>query len=156
MQVELKLLDPRLKSWGFPHYGSDLASGMDVFACVDAEVSIQPQSAPVLIPLGFSLHIENPDWCALLVPRSGAAHRDGLLLGNAVGVIDPDYTGQCFASVWNRNTPSGDHPLAPLVIRPGGRIAQLLFIRTTRPSWKVVEEFTNSSGRRDQGFGSTG
>ena len=103
LNVELKILDPRLTGWGFPHYGSSLAAGLDLHACLDEPIDITPQATAVLVPSGIAFRIGDRDWCALVLPRSGLGHRQGLVLGNAVGLIDADYEGQLLISVWNRN-----------------------------------------------------
>src|SRR4030081_2396503 len=102
LTVELKILDPRLPGWGFPHYGSELAAGLELPARLAAPLLLFPQQAALLISAGFAFRIGNPEWCALVLPRSGLGHREGLVLGNAVGLIDPDYEGTCLVSAWNR------------------------------------------------------
>jgi dUTP pyrophosphatase len=169
VKVELKILDPRLAAWGFPNYGSNLAAGLDLHACIDDPVVIEPQAPALLISAGFALRIGDPEWCALVLPRSGLGHRAGLVLGNAVGVIDADYEGPCLISAWNRNPKSGidTGPARPgergdlpqsgaITIRPGDRIAQLVFTRITRPDFVVVQAFSGSGNRAAGGFGSTG
>lgn len=153
MKVALKILDPRLPGWGFPHYGSSLAAGLDLHACLDAPLSLPPQAPACLISAGFALRIGDPGWCALVLPRSGLGHRQGLVLGNAVGVIDADYEGPLLISAWNRNPPGSDGAIA---IAPGDRIAQLVFTRIARPEFALVTEFAESDGRQSAGFGSTG
>ena len=149
--VLLKLLDSRLSGWGFPHWGSALAAGLDLHACLDVPLLLAPGDAPVLVSAGFAMRIGDPDWCGVVAPRSGLGHR-GLVLGNTIGVIDADYEGPCTLSVWNRN-PEG----APIVIEPGNRIAQLVFVRTARPAITVVDAFGGSvSARGASGFGSSG
>lgn len=152
VKVELKLLDPRLTGWGFPSYGSSLAAGLDLHACLDAPLSIEPQAPAVLISSGIAFRIGDPEWCGLVLPRSGLGHRQGLVLGNAVGLIDADYEGPCLISVWNRNPPGS----AAVMIRPGDRIAQLVFTRVVRPQFAIVDEFSQTGGRQAGGFGSTG
>jgi len=156
LQVALKILDPRLPGWGFPHYGSELAAGLDLHACIDAALLLRPQAPAVLISAGFAFRIGNPEWCALLLPRSGLGHREGLVLGNAVGLIDADYEGTCFVSAWNRNPARSGNSDEGIVINPGERIAQLVFSRVTRPHFRVVDEFSRSGRRQAAGFGSTG
>jgi dUTP pyrophosphatase len=151
VKVELKILDPRLRSWGFPHWGSSLAAGLDLHACIDDPLPLKPQMPAVLICAGFAFRIGDPQWCALVMPRSGLGHHEGLVLGNTVGLIDADYEGPCLISVWNRN-PAG----APILIRPGDRIAQLIFTRIARPEFTVVSAFSESGTRQGGGFGSTG
>jgi dUTP pyrophosphatase len=151
MTVELKVLDERVRAWGLPRYHSDMAAAVDLFACLDAPLALVPQAAAQLVPAGIAIHIADPALAAIIVPRSGLGHK-GLVLGNLVGVLDADYTGPVLISVWNRNAP--DSP--PLVIQPGDRIAQLMFVPVVRPAFDVVDEFTALSLRGAGGFGSTG
>ena len=153
MQVELKILDDRLKRWGFPHYGSSLSAGLDLHACLDEPIEIVPQAPAVLIPSGIAFRIGDPDWCGLVLPRSGLGHRQGLVLGNAIGLIDADYEGPLLISAWNRNPPGSGLSIR---IEPGDRIAQLVFTRIVRPEFFVVEAFSHSGERQSGGFGSTG
>lgn len=161
LSVELKILDPRLPGWGFPHYGSERAAGLDLYACIDAPLLLKPQAPAVLISAGIAFRIEDPGWCALVLPRSGLGHREGLVLGNAVGLIDPDYEGACLISAWNRNPARPGAADEAIVIRPGDRIAQLIFTRAARPHFTLVSEFAPGDagmveGRQQGGFGSTG
>ena len=151
MKVEVKILDPRLPGWGFPSQGSSLAAGLDLHACIDRPLFLKPQMPAVLISAGIAFRIGDPDWCGLVLPRSGLGHREGLVLGNTVGVIDADYEGPCMISAWNRN-PAG----AAIRVRPGDRIAQLVFTRIARPEFTVVTAFSASGTRQHGGFGSTG
>ncbi len=133
MKVELKILDPRLSGWGFPSWGSSLAAGLDLHACIDHPIVLEPQMPPVLISAGIAFRIGAADWCALVLPRSGLGHKEGLVLGNTIGVIDADYEGPCLISAWNRN-PAGEG----IQVRPGDRIAQLVFTRIVRPEFAIV------------------
>ena len=153
MKVELKILDKRLAGWGFPHYGSSLAAGLDLHACLDAPLAVMPQAPAILIPSGIAFRIGDPEWCGLVLPRSGLGHRQGLVLGNGVGLIDADYEGPLLISVWNRNPVASDGPIR---IEPGDRIAQLVFTRIARAEFSVVETFSESGERQSGGFGSTG
>jgi dUTP diphosphatase len=153
VKVELKLLDPRLPGWGFPSRGSLLAAGLDLHACLDAPIVLQPQAPAILISAGIAFRIGDPEWCAIVLPRSGLGHKRGLVLGNTVGVIDADYEGPCLISAWNRNSPRSG---AAIEIRPGDRIAQLVFTRIERPDFVVVPAFSGGGGRLEAGFGSTG
>jgi dUTP pyrophosphatase len=155
LQVALKILDRRLAGWGFPHYGSSLAAGLDLHACIDAPLVLPPQAPPALIAAGFALRIGDPEWCAIILPRSGLGHREGLVLGNAVGLIDADYEGPCLVSAWNRNPPGGGDG-GGIRINPGDRIAQLVFTRIARAEFSIVNEFAGAGGRQAGGFGSTG
>lgn len=153
MRVELKILDPRLSGWGFPSYGSSLAAGLDLYACLDRTLVLMPQAPAVLISAGIAFRIGEPEWCALLLPRSGLGHKRGLVLGNTIGVIDADYEGPCLISAWNRNPEKAGEMIE---IRPGDRVAQLVFTRIARPQFEIVSAFSESGGRQDSGFGSTG
>jgi dUTP pyrophosphatase len=135
--VELKILDDRLRAWGLPAYQSDMAAALDLHACIDAPVSIPPGAPPLLISSGIAMHL---------------ADRDGLVLGNLLGLIDADYTGPVMVSAWNRNAPG----TPPLVIQPGQRFAQMMFLPVVRPVFQVVEAFSAASARGSGGFGSTG
>jgi dUTP pyrophosphatase len=154
MEIEVQVLDRRLLDWGFPYYGSELAAGMDLFACVNESLRIVSQGPPTLVSTGLAIHIASPEWCGVIVPRSGQGHHEGLILGNSLGIIDADYTGECYVSAWNRNAPN-DGRESVITIRPGDRIAQLLIVRVTRPTWKVVRSFGRHSERGAGGFGST-
>ena len=147
--VEVKILDARLRDWGMPRYHSDGAAALDLHACVDAPLTIQPGDPPALISAGFALHMANPNVAALLLPRSGLGHKQGLVLGNLVGLIDSDYTGPVMVSAWNRGT-------APVTLNPGDRFAQLMFVPVLRPTLVEVDNFSAASTRGAGGFGSTG
>jgi len=149
--VEIVVLDARLHEWGLPAYQSAMAAAIDLHACVDATLELHPGTTPVLIPAGFALHMNDPAMAALILPRSGAGHRRGLVLGNLVGLIDADYTGPILVSAWNRNT-GGE----PIMVQPGERFAQMVFMPIVRPALTVVAAFTAASTRGEGGFGSTG
>jgi dUTP pyrophosphatase len=153
VKVELKILDPRLAGWGFPSRGSRLAAGLDLHVCLDCPLLLRPQAPATLISAGIAFRIGDPEWCALVLPRSGLGHKRGLILGNTVGVIDADYEGPCLVSAWNRNPAQGG---ADIEIRPGDRIAQLVFTRIMWPDLMIVPAFSGEGGRQDAGFGSTG
>ncbi len=151
-EVELVVLDQRLHEWGMPAYQSAMAAAIDLHACLDEPLTLLPETAPALIPAGFAIHMADPNLAALVLPRSGLGHRKGLVLGNLVGLIDPDYTGPILVSAWNRN-PAGSEPI---VIAPGERFAQLLFVPIARPILRQVDAFSTGSERGAGGFGSTG
>jgi dUTP pyrophosphatase len=153
VKVELKIVDPRLPGWGFPSWRSEMAAGLDLHACLDAPIVLEPQAPAILISAGIAFRIGDPEWCALVVPRSGLGHKRGLVLGNTVGVIDADYEGPILISAWNRHPASGGETI---VIRPGDRIAQLVFTRIARPEFSIVSEFSQRGRRQEGGFGSTG
>jgi dUTP pyrophosphatase len=150
--IELVVLDARLAGWGLPEYHSGMAAAVDLRACIHTALHIEPGSNAVLIPAGFALHIADPGIVAVIAPRSGLGHKRGLVLGNAIGVIDADYTGQIMVSAWNRNALGSE----PVTIEPGERIAQMMFVPVIRPAFRVVPAFSASSERGDGGFGSTG
>ncbi len=152
LTVEVKILDDRIREWGLPRYHSAMAAGVDLFACVDEPLDLHAQSTAALVPAGIAVHIGDPAITGLIVPRSGLGHRQGVVLGNLVGVLDADYTGPLMISVWNRN-PAGS---PPVVVKPGDRIAQLLFVPVLRPAFQVVDEFSQDTVRGAGGFGSTG
>jgi dUTP pyrophosphatase len=151
--IEIRILDQRLREWGLPQYQTALAAAIDLMACVDAPVTLKPQEPAILIPTGIALHMNSVNLCAVILPRSGLGHKKGLVLGNSAGLIDADYTAQCFISAWNRN-PAGSG--LDITINPGDRIAQMLFLPVVRPEFVVVDEFTAPSERGAGGFGSTG
>lgn len=153
VQIELQILDPRLPDWGFPSWGSSLAAGLDLHACLDDPLVLAPQAPAVLISAGIAFRIGDPGYCALILPRSGLGHGTGLVLGNAVGVIDADYEGPCLISAWNRNPAESG---AALTISPGDRIAQLVFTRIARPEFAIVPKLSRRGRRAAGGFGSTG
>jgi len=152
LAVELKVLDPRLQEWGLPRYQSAMAAAIDLHACLDAPLTILPGAAPTLISSGFAVHMAQPGMAALVLPRSGLGHRKGLVLGNLVGLIDPDYTGPVLVSAWHRGGPDA----APIILEPGERFAQMVFVPILRPRFTVVEAFSDASLRGAGGFGSTG
>ncbi len=146
--IQLKILDPRLgREFPVPAYASDGAAGMDLRACLDKTLILDPGQCE-LIPTGFAMHIENPQLAALLLPRSGLGHKHGIVLGNLVGLIDSDYQGQVFVSCWNRSS-------EPFTIEPGERIAQMVLVPVVTVGFEIVEEF-QSSERGEGGFGHTG
>ena len=145
----MRVLDARLHEWGLPAYQSTHAAAIDLHACLDAPLDIAPGSAAVLIPAGFALHIADPAVAALILPRSGLGHKKGLVLGNLVGLIDPDYTGPIMVSAWNRG-------MVPVKLVPGERFAQMMFVPVVRPMLALVDAFSGGSQRGAGGFGSTG
>jgi dUTP pyrophosphatase len=147
-RIQLKVLDERLgKEFPMPHYATDGAAGMDMRACIPETLEIAPGETH-LIPSGLAMHIEEPGLAAMLLPRSGLGHKHGIVLGNLVGLIDSDYQGQVFISVWNRGRES-------FTVQPGERIAQMVIVPVVHADFEVVEEFT-ASVRGEGGFGHTG
>ena len=147
-KIQLKILDSRLRDkFGLPEYATAGSAGVDIRACIEQSTTINPGKCE-LIPSGMAIHVEDPSLAAVLLPRSGLGHKHGIVLGNLVGLIDSDYQGQVFVSVWNRGTDS-------FVIEPGDRIAQMVFIRVEQIAFDVIEEFEQSE-RSAGGFGHTG
>jgi len=146
--VQLKILDTRIGStWPVPDYATPGAAGMDLRACLDQVVKLEPGET-TLVPTGIAIHMQDPNLASVILPRSGLGHKHGIVLGNLVGLIDSDYQGQLFVSVWNRGKET-------FAIEPGERIAQLVFVPVIQAAFEVVEEFS-ASERGAGGFGSTG
>ncbi|MGC8507493.1 MAG: dUTP diphosphatase [Thiomonas sp.] len=144
--IAVRLLDARLRDQ-LPAYASPGSAGMDLRACIDAPLVLQPGQAE-LIPTGLAMHIADPGLCAMLLPRSGLGHRHGVVLGNLVGLIDSDYQGPLMVSCWNRGT-------QPYTVQPMERIAQMVIVPVVQASWQVVNDFA-ATERGSGGFGSTG
>jgi dUTP pyrophosphatase len=144
--VDLKILDPRMQAY-LPAYATPGSAGLDLRACLDAAIDIAPGQT-VLVPTGLSIHIADPGYAAMILPRSGLGHKHGIVLGNLVGLIDSDYQGQLMVSTWNRGQDS-------FVLQPMERLAQLVIVPIMQVAFNVVESFTESD-RGAGGFGSTG
>ena len=148
VDIELKILDPRLgDSIALPEAATAGSAGMDLRAALEQPLTLQPGES-ALVPSGIAIHIGDPGWCAVIVPRSGLGHKHGLVMGNLVGVIDADYQGPLMISCWNRSA-------APYTIEVGDRIAQLLLLPVAQARMNIVSAFAPSQ-RGDGGFGSTG
>ncbi len=145
-RLDVKILDSRIRD-KLPHYGTPGAAGLDIRACLDAALTLQPGDSQ-LVPSGIAIHLGDPGLAAIVLPRSGLGAKHGIVLGNLVGLIDSDYQGQIFVSVWNRGK-------AAFTIEPLERIAQLVVVPVVQVEFNVVEEF-EVSGRGAAGFGSTG
>jgi len=146
--IELKILDPRIgDSIPLPHYATEGSAGLDMRACIDEALTINPGDT-VLVPTGLAIHVADPALAAVLLPRSGLGHKHGVVLGNLTGLIDSDYQGQVFISCWNRGSKSYE-------IQPGERIAQMVFVPVEQVEFKVVDEF-DTSDRGAGGFGHSG
>jgi dUTP pyrophosphatase len=145
-KVDIKILDSRLKQH-LPTYATPGSAGLDLRACIEHVMTLAPGQTE-LIPTGIAMHISNPEWAGLVLPRSGLGHKHGIVLGNLVGLIDSDYQGQLFVSCWNRSH-------TPFLLNPLERIAQLVIVPVQRVDFNVVEEFVESD-RGEGGFGSTG
>lgn len=146
--IQVKILDKRIgMEFPLPKYETAEAAGLDLRACVDQALTIQPGQTH-LIPTGISIYIANPNMAAVILPRSGLGHKHGLVLGNLVGLIDADYQGPLMVSCWNRGQTA-------YTIEPGERIAQLVFLPIVRTHFNVVAEF-ESTQRGTGGFGHSG
>ena len=146
--VELKILDQRLgDSFPLPAYATSGSAGLDLQACIDEDMVLMPGQSD-LISTGLAMHICDPGYAAMLLPRSGLGHKQGLVLGNLVGLIDSDYQGPVMVSAWNRGQ-------NPVTITPGMRIAQMVIVPVVQIDWQVVDDF-DASARGSGGFGSTG
>lgn len=148
VEIELKRLDPRLgNEFPLPDYATAHSAGMDLRAMVEQPLELAPGEAQ-LVPTGIAIHIGDPGLCAVILPRSGLGHKQGLVLGNLTGLIDADYQGPLMVSLWNRGRNS-------ITITPGDRVAQLVFLPVARAVFRQVEQF-ESSARGEGGFGHTG
>ena len=146
--IEVRVLDARIgNEFPMPAYATPGSAGMDLRACLDAPLTLAPGAAE-LVSSGIAIHLEDPGYAAMLLPRSGLGHKHGIVLGNLVGLIDSDYQGPLMISCWNRG-------LTPFTIEPGDRIAQLVVVPVVQARFQVVEEF-DASHRGEGGFGSTG
>lgn len=147
-KIQLECIDRRLgKEFPLPEYATPGSAGMDISACLDESLQINPGETH-LIPTGFAIHVEDTGLAAVLLPRSGLGHKKGIVLGNLVGLIDSDYQGQVFVSCWNRGHET-------FTINPGDRIAQMVFMPVVQAVFDIVGEF-DQSHRGEGGFGHTG
>ena len=146
MKIDLKILDERVRD-NLPKTATVGSAGVDLRALVDETVVIQPGDT-YLVKTGLAIHIGNPGYAALILPRSGLGHKKGIVLGNLVGLIDSDYQGELMVSVWNRGK-------EPFELKPMERIAQLMVVPVVQPEFNIVESF-EASERASGGFGSTG
>ncbi len=146
MKLDVKLLDPRLAQQ-MPAYATPGSAGLDLRACIDNALTLAP-NAWQLVPTGMAIHLADPNFAALILPRSGLGHKHGIVLGNLVGLIDSDYQGQLMVSAWNRSTTA-------FTIEPMERIAQLVIVPVVQAQFNLVEDFVVSR-RGTGGYGSTG
>jgi len=144
--VDVRILDPRMAA-RLPAYATTGSAGLDLRACIDSPLLLQPGAAE-LVPTGLAIHIGDPGYAAMLLPRSGLGHKHGIVLGNLVGLIDSDYQGPLMVSCWNRGS-------TPFTIEPLERIAQLVIVPVAQAEFRVVDSF-DASERGSGGFGSTG
>ncbi|WP_274584476.1 dUTP diphosphatase [Neisseria leonii] len=145
-EIELKILRPEMAD-KLPAYATPGSAGLDLRACLDTALTLAPGET-ALIPTGLAVHLADPDYAAVLLPRSGLGHKHGIVLGNLVGLIDSDYQGELKVSLWNRSS-------EPFTVEPFERIAQMVIVPVVQAAFKVVTEFARSE-RGEGGFGSTG
>jgi len=146
MKIDVKILDPRMRDQ-LPAYATSASAGLDLRACIDAPIVLEPGRAE-LIPTGLAIYIADPGYAGMILPRSGLGHKQGIVLGNLVGLIDADYQGPLMVSAWNRGT-------SAFTLNPLERLAQLVIVPVTQVEFNVVDEFT-ATQRGEGGFGSTG
>jgi dUTP pyrophosphatase len=144
--IDVKILDPRMQEL-LPAYATAGSAGLDLRACIDSALTIEPGQT-VLVPTGLAIHLGDPGYAAMILPRSGLGHKNGIVLGNLVGLIDSDYQGQLMVSTWNRGH-------STFTLQPMERLAQLIIVPVLQVGFNIVEEF-DSSERGAGGFGSTG
>lgn len=145
-KLQVKILDERMRTL-LPAYATAGSAGLDLRACLSDAIQIEPGQT-VLVPTGISIYVADPNYCALILPRSGLGHKHGIVLGNLVGLIDSDYQGQLMVSTWNRGQ-------QVFTLEPMERLAQLVIVPVAQVEWDIVDEF-DSSARGTGGFGSTG
>ncbi|AGU50631.1 dUTP diphosphatase [Variovorax beijingensis] len=146
MKVDVRILDPRMVDQ-LPAYATPGSAGLDLRACLDAPITLEP-NAWQLVGTGIAIHLADPAYAALILPRSGLGHKHGIVLGNLVGLIDSDYQGELKISAWNRSD-------TPFVLQPMERLAQLVIVPVVQAQFRVVTEFA-ASQRGEGGYGSTG
>ena len=147
MKIDVKILDPRIAEQ-LPAYATPGSAGLDLRACLDAPLTLAP-NASQLVPTGMAIHLADPGYAAMILPRSGLGHKHGIVLGNLVGLIDSDYQGQLMVSAWNRSS-------VAFTIEPMERIAQLVIVPVLQAQFNIVQEFSAASERGEGGYGSTG
>jgi dUTP pyrophosphatase len=146
MRIAVRILDPRLADQ-LPRYATPGSAGLDLRACIDHALTVEAGQA-VMVPTGLAIHLDDPGYCAMILPRSGLGHRHGIVLGNLVGLIDSDYQGPLQISCWNRSN-------EPYILQPLDRVAQLVIVPVQQVEFDLVDAFTESE-RGAGGFGSTG
>ena len=147
MRIDVKLLDPRLAEQG-PQYATPGSAGLDLRACLESPLTLAA-NAWQLVPTGLAIHLADPGFAAMILPRSGLGHKHGIVLGNLVGLIDSDYQGQLMVSAWNRSDTA-------FTIEPMERIAQMVIVPVVQAQFNLVHEFAETSVRGSGGYGSTG
>jgi dUTP pyrophosphatase len=146
MKLDLKILDARMREQ-LPAYATTGSAGLDLRACLDEPLTLEPGQT-ALVPTGLAIHVGDPGYAALILPRSGLGHKHGIVLGNLVGLIDSDYQGQLMISTWNRGQTT-------FTLNPMERLAQLVIVPVVQAEFNIVDDFEQSD-RGAGGFGSTG
>jgi dUTP pyrophosphatase len=146
MKLDIKILDARMRDY-LPAYATPGSAGLDLRACLDEAITLEPGQT-TLVPTGLAIHIEDPGYAALILPRSGLGHKHGVVLGNLVGLIDSDYQGQLMISTWNRGATA-------FTLNPLERLAQMVIVPVVQATFNIVDDFAQSE-RGASGFGSTG
>ncbi len=146
LRVDVRILDERVRS-ALPAYATEGSAGMDLRACIEAPLTLAPGDA-YLVPTGIAIHVADPGYAALILPRSGLGHKHGIVLGNLVGLIDSDYQGPLMVSCWNRGR-------EPFTLNPLDRLAQLVIVPVAHAAFSIVDSF-ETTARAEGGFGSTG
>jgi len=147
MQIDVRVLDARMANQ-LPGYATPGSAGLDLRACLDAPLVLAP-NAWQLLPTGLAIHLKDPGYAALILPRSGLGHKHGIVLGNLVGLIDSDYQGQLMVSAWNRSD-------VAYTLQPMERLAQLVIVPVVQAQFRVVDDFDHATERGAGGYGSTG
>jgi len=146
--IDLKILDARLREESFaPAYATSGSAGIDLRACIEVPLKLHPGET-ILVPTGIAMHLADPGYAAMILPRSGLGHKHGIVLGNLVGLIDSDYQGEIFVSTWNRGHET-------FTLNPMDRLAQLVVVPVVQVAFNIVDDFA-ASQRGAGGFGSTG
>tara|TARA_R100001143_G_scaffold58782_1_gene56905 strand:+ start:346 stop:804 length:459 start_codon:yes stop_codon:yes gene_type:complete len=144
--IDVKILDSRMRE-SLPQYATAGSAGLDLRACLDQTLTLEPGQTE-LVPTGLAIHIADPNYAAMILPRSGLGHKHGIVLGNLVGLIDSDYQGPLMVSAWNRGA-------QPFKLEPMERLAQLIIVPVVQANFNLVDAFEDSD-RGQGGFGSTG
>jgi dUTP pyrophosphatase len=147
VKIDVKIIDPRMAEQ-LPAYATPGSAGLDLRACLDEPLTLAP-NAWQLVPTGIAIHLADPGYAAMILPRSGLGHKHGIVLGNLVGLIDSDYQGQLMVSAWNRSD-------VAFTMQPMERLAQLVIVPVVQAQFNVVTEFAASTDRGEGGYGSTG
>jgi len=146
--IKIKIINPLMgSSIPLPEYETAGSAGLDLRACLDTKLNLEAGMSK-FIPIGFAMHLDDPELAAMVIPRSGLGSKHGIVLGNLVGLIDSDYQGELMVPAWNRSEQD-------FQINPGDRIAQMIIVPVVQASFEIVDNFTETQ-RGTKGFGSSG